>query len=113
MKKATCLATGLLATVLMTGPALAGQSVNPSTTETTPAQKPSMLRMSHRVTGSVVAVDQTAQTFTVRDSNGKTYLLKADTDTAGQLSVLRQGERVKVTYKNSDGQMIATKITAA
>ena len=113
MKRATCLATGLLATVLMTGPAIAGQGVNPSSTDAAPAQKPSMIRMSHRVTGSVVAVDQTAQTFTVRDSSGKTYLLKADTDTAAQLSVLRQGERVKVTYKNSDGQMIATKISAA
>jgi hypothetical protein len=97
----------------MTGPALAGQGAQPTGTDAAPAQKPSMLRMSHRVTGSVVAVDQAAKTFTVRDGNGKTYTLKADTDTAVQLSLLREGERVKVTYRNSDGQMIATKISAA
>jgi hypothetical protein len=113
MKRATCLATGLLATVLMTGPVLAGQGIQPSTTDAAPAQKPSMFRMPHRVTGSVVAVDQTAQTFTVRDEKGKTFTLKADTDTAPQLSLLRQGERVKVTYKNSEGQMIATSISSA
>lgn len=113
MRKATGLATGLLATVLMTGPALAAQNTSPTTTDAAPAEKPSKLRMPHRVTGNVVAVDQTAQTFTVRDANGKTFTLKADSDTAAQLRVLRQGERVKVTYKNSDGQMVATKISAA
>lgn len=113
MKRATCLATALLATVLTTGPVLAGQGVQPRATDAAPAQKPSMFRMPHRVTGSVVAVDQTTQTFTVRNEKGKTFTLKVDTDTAPQLSVLRQGERVKVTYKNSEGQMVATRISAA
>ena len=109
MKTRTSLATGLLATVLMTGPALAGQGAHPSGSDTAPTRKPT----THRVIGSVVGVDQTAQTFILRDAKGKTYTLKAGTRTAAQLPVLREGERVKVIYTNSDGEMVATSISAA
>jgi cold shock CspA family protein len=40
-------------------------------------------------------------------------LLRADADTAPQLSTLKKGERVKVNYKNSQGEKVATKITPA
>jgi cold shock CspA family protein len=40
-------------------------------------------------------------------------LLMAAADTAPQLSTLKKGERVKVSYKNSQGQKIATKIIPA
>lgn len=111
MKKATCLATGLLATALITGPALAGQAASPSGSDAAPAQKTGTV--SHRVTGSIVAVDKAARTFILRDAKGKTYILKAGTATVAQLPVLREGERVKVIYTNSDGQMVATSISAA
>jgi Cu/Ag efflux protein CusF len=113
MKTTTRLATGLLAIMLMTGlitgPALAGQGAHPSGSNSASTQKPS----AHRVTGSVVAVDQKARTFTLRDGKGKTYTMKAGTRTAAQLPVLREGERVKVTYEATDGEMVATSISAA
>ena len=113
MMMARGLATGLLAIVLMTGLmtglARAGQGTHPSASNSASTQKPS----SHRVTGSVVAVDQKAQTFTLRDGKGKTYTMKAGTRTAAQLPVLREGDRVKVTYEDGDGEMVATSISAA
>jgi Cu/Ag efflux protein CusF len=100
MKTARSLATGLVTTMLMVGlaagPACAGQA-----------------GASHRVTGSVVAVDRSAQTFTLRDAKGRTYTLKAGTRTAAQLPVLREGERIKVVYETSDGELVATAISAA
>lgn len=39
--------------------------------------------------------------------------MKADTGTAPQLSTLGLGDRVKVSYKNSKGEMVATKIVPA
>ncbi|HKA63498.1 MAG TPA: hypothetical protein VKH83_13790 [Methylomirabilota bacterium] len=109
MRTRTCLATGLLTTALMTGPAFTGQGAHPSAPDLAPAPKAS----THRVTGSIVAVDKAAQTFILRDAKGKTYTLKAGTATVAQLPVLREGERVKVIYTNSDGQMLATSISAA
>ena len=38
-------------------------------------EKPGKLAMPHRVTGSVVSVDEAAGTFTVQDSKGKDYVL--------------------------------------
>ncbi len=51
--------------------------------------------------------------FMVKGSDGTTHTLKADQAVASQLKDLKKGERVKVTYKNSKGEQIATKVTPA
>jgi hypothetical protein len=50
---------------------------------------------------------------TLKTADGATMLLAADGDMLPQFSTLKKGERVKVTYKNSQGQSVATKITPA
>jgi hypothetical protein len=40
-------------------------------------------------------------------------LLMTDSDTDPQPSILRKGDRVNVSYKNSQGDKVATKITRA
>jgi hypothetical protein len=72
-----------------------------------------MFSMPHQVTGQVVAVNQETLMLTVRTPDRGTFSLKADTDTAPQLGSLKRGDRVKVTYKNSRGEMVATSITPA
>jgi hypothetical protein len=49
--------------------------------------------------------------FTVKGADGATVTLTADPAVAPQLRSLKKGERVKVTYKNSQGQQVATKVT--
>src|SRR5215472_1850454 len=114
MKKAGVLFVGTLAALLAAGPGFAqttsGTAKDPSTMST-PAPKPGMLSMPHRVTGQVVAADVNDNSMTVRDSKGKEYMFKADADAALKLSTLKEGDHVKVVYKKSHGQMIATKIT--
>jgi len=78
-----------------------------------PAKKPSALTLPHHATGDVVSVNTGAQSFKLKTSSGGTMLLMADADIAPQLSTLKKGERVKVSYKNSQGQKIATKIVPA
>ena len=70
-----------------------------------------MLAMPHSVTGDVVSVNPRALMFTLQATDGKTVLLKADTETAAQARDLTPGAHVKVSYKNSQGQKVATKIT--
>jgi hypothetical protein len=71
-----------------------------------------MLSMPHRMTGSVVSVDKKANTVNVKDNDGKELTLTADADTAAELSRLKPGDQVKVSYKKNDkDQMVATKIT--
>jgi len=65
------------------------------------------------VTGTVVSVNKKAETFSLKTSKGDTVRLKADTDTASQLGALKSGDRVKVSYKNNQGDKIATKIEPA
>jgi hypothetical protein len=48
--------------------------------------------------------------LTVRDSKGKDFTLVADRDTAPDLTRLKAGDHVKLTYKKSQGQMVVTKI---
>jgi hypothetical protein len=74
---------------------------------------PSSLALPHHVTGQVVSVNKPAKLFTLKTADGATMLLAADGDTLPQFSTLKKGERVKVTYKNSQGQSVATKITPA
>jgi Cu/Ag efflux protein CusF len=116
MKKTTVLFVGTLAALLAAGPGLAQTTkdstitTKESTTTAPPAEKPSKLSMPHRVTGEVVSADASANTLTVKDSKGKNYTFKADSDAAARLSDLKAGDRVKVNYKKSHGEMVATKI---
>jgi len=97
-----------MATLLVAGPGLAADSMRAPTG----VEQPGKLAMPHRVTGSVVSVDQTAGTFTVQDSKGKDYVLKTDAALGSQLGDVKAGDHVKVSYKKtSSGQMVATKIT--
>lgn len=110
MKRIIGLAAGVLATFLIVGPGFAADSVR----ESTSVEKPGKLAMPHRVTGNVVSVDESAGTFTVQDSKGRDYVLKADPTLGFQLSDVRAGGHVKVSYKKTpSGQMVATKIAPA
>ena len=51
--------------------------------------------------------------FTLKATDGTTLTLTADPAVAQQLKSLKKGERVKVTYKNSQGPQVATKVTPA
>jgi hypothetical protein len=121
MKKVTALFAGSLVALLATGPSFAQSRATTGDTTTSqepsnsaaPAKKPSMFSMPHRVTGEVVAADPAANTLTVKDSKGKEYAFSADSDAATRLGDLRVGDRVKVDYKKSKGQMVATKIVEA
>lgn len=110
MKRITGLTAGVVATLLAAGPGFAADGVRDSMS----TEKPGKLAMPHRVTGNVVSVDESARTFTVQDSKGKDYVLTTDPALGTQLSEVKAGGQVKVTYKkNSSGQMIATKIAPA
>jgi len=120
MKKTTAVLVGTLAALLFAGPGLAQTTkdttkdstitTKESTTTAPPAEKPSKLSMPHRVTGEVVSADAAGNTFTVKDSKGKNYTFKADTEASPRLADLKAGDRVKVNYKKSHGEMVATKI---
>ena len=97
--------TGLTA-LLLSGPAVAKDQY----AQTTPAEKPSKMAMPHHAEGSVVSVDKSANTVVIRDTKGEQLNLVADNDTAAQLNRLKAGDQVKVTYKKSKDQMVATKI---
>jgi len=119
MKKATAVVGGALAMMFLAGPGFAqtatqtpppGMTFSQPAETTPPAKKPGMLSMSHRVSGDIVTSDASNNVLTVKTAKGKDYTFAADSDTAGQLANLRQGDHVKVTYKKKHDQMIATKI---
>jgi len=110
MKRITALTTGVVATLLVAGPGLAADSMQ----QPTRVEQPGKLAMPHRVTGSVVSVDEAAGTFTVQDTKGKDYVLKTNAALGSQLGDVKAGDHVKVSYKKtSSGQMVATKIAPA
>ena len=84
-----------------------------STGATAPAEKPGVTSMPHHVTGSVVSVDKKSNSVSIKDTKGKEMTLVADTDTAAQLSRLKEGDEVKATYKKDKDQMVLTKIEIA
>jgi hypothetical protein len=95
MKTTTALFGATLTMLLAAGPGLAqtGKTTSEGTmkesrTMSAPAEKPGMLAMPHRVTGEVVAADPSASTLTVRDSKGKEYTFKADTEAAARLNAV-------------------------
>ena len=110
MKKATVLAVGSLALLLGAGPGFV-EATGQTSSASAPAEKPSRLALPHHVTGEVVSVDKGAKTLTVKDSKGKEFMFTADVDAAPRLSDVKAGNHVKVSYKKSHGQMVATKIT--
>jgi hypothetical protein len=110
MKPITGLTAGVMATLLMVGPGFAADSARDSTS----TEKPGKLAMPHRITGNVVSVNESAGTFTVQDSKGKEFVLMADPALGSQISVVKAGGLVKVSYrKTPSGQMVATKIAPA
>jgi hypothetical protein len=78
----------------------------------TSAEKPSKLAIPHRMTGDVVSVDQNAKMFTLKSAKGKELTFTAEGDAATHLGDLKAGDRVKVSYKNSHGHMVASKVAA-
>ena len=106
------LTSAILATLGLLGLAWAAEETRPSG-QAAPAKAPSVLALPHHVTGQVLSVNKPAKMFTLKTAEGATMLLTADEATLPQFSVLKKGERVKVTYKNSQGQSVATKITPA
>lgn len=125
MSRTTALFAAGLATLLLTGPAIAK---DPTTSQdigtpkestgsygrtggTAPAEKPGTLAMPHHVSGNVVSVDKKDHSVTIKDSKGKEMTLVADADTAADVARLKAGDEVKVTYKKNKDQMVATKIT--
>ena len=108
MKKATVLAVSSLALLLGAGPGFVEAT---GQTSSAPAEKPSRLALPHHVTGEVMSVDKSAKTLTVKDAKGKGFMFTADVDAAPRLSDVKAGDHVKVSYKKSHGQMVATKIT--
>jgi hypothetical protein len=123
MKRTAVLFAAGLATLLLSGPAFAADPSSPGTSgsgsyggktgATAPAEKPGMTSMPHHVTGSVVSVDKKANSVSIKDTKGKEMTLVADTDTAAELSRLKAGDEVKVTYKKDKDLMVLTKIELA
>jgi hypothetical protein len=111
MKRASVLFAGMLATVLLSTLGCAKSASDSNTRGSmAPAEKSSKLSLPNNVTGQVVSVDRTNNTLAVKDSEGKRFTFVADRDTAAELSRLKTGDPVKVTYKTSNGQMVMTKI---
>ena len=102
------LAGAALVTLLAAAPGPAAQGAM-----STPAERPGLFALPHQVTGQVAAVNHETLMLTVRTPDRGTFSLKADTDTAPQLGTLKRGDRVTVSYKNSRGEMAATRISPA
>src|SRR5262245_27113810 len=113
MNRAAVLFAAGLATLLLSGPAIAADRSGSSATtpSAAPAEKPGVLAIPHNVTGSVVSVDQRSNSLSIRDTKGKELTLVADTDTAAELARLKPGDQVKATYKKSRDQLVMTKIS--
>ncbi len=76
-----------------------------------PAQSPSKAKVhGHPVSGTVASVDQSAKTFVVKSSSGKTTTLvwtPATTMAGGEIKV---GEKVTLRYLDRGGKHIATSV---
>jgi Cu/Ag efflux protein CusF len=100
-----------------TAPSATAPSTPSTTTPSTtaPSEKHGKLGlgrlMGHHMTADVVSVDQNAKTFTVKKgAKGKEMTFTAQGDAADRLSDLKEGDRVKVSYKKDHGQYLATEI---
>jgi Cu/Ag efflux protein CusF len=113
MKRAAVLFAAGLATLLLSGTVIAADRSGSSATtpSTAPAQKPGVMAIPHNVTGSVVSVDKSTNSVSIKDTKGKELTLVADRDTAAELTRLKPGDQVKATYKKSHDQLVMTKIS--
>ena len=114
MRTMTGLAIGTLASLALMSPSFAVEPGPSSSREMAPpAKKPSAFTLPQHAMGDVVSVNKRTQSFALKTSSGGTMFLMADAYTAPRLSTLKKGERVRVSYKNSQGQKIATRIVPA
>jgi hypothetical protein len=113
MNRAAVLFAAGVATLLLSGTAIAADRSGSSATtpSTAPAEKPGVMAIPHNVTGSVVSVDKSTNSVSIRDTKGKELTLVADRDTAAELARLKPGDQVKATYKKSHDQLVMTKIS--
>ena len=119
MKSAAVLFAVGLTTLLLTGPAIAKDPAGTSTTTpdssskstTAPAEKPGTLSMPHHATGRVVSVDKSSNSVMIKDNKGKELTLVADPETGVEMSRLKAGDQVEVTYKKSKDRIVATEIS--
>ena len=113
MNRAAVLFAAGLATLLLSGPAIAADRSGSSATtpSTAPAEKPGVMAIPHNVTGSVVSVDKSTNSVSIRDTKGKELTLVADRDTVAELARLKPGDQVKATYKKSHDQLVMTKVS--
>jgi Cu/Ag efflux protein CusF len=113
MNRAAVLFAAGVATLLLSGTAIAADRSGSSATtpSTAPAEKPGVMAIPHNVTGSVVSVDKRTNSVSIRDTKGKELTLVADSDMAAELARLKPGDQVKATYKKSHDQLVMTKIS--
>jgi hypothetical protein len=105
MKIKTALVIG---TLVALGPMSPSFAVEPGPTNAREMAPPAR-NLRHAI-GDVVSVNRMARMFTLRTSGGGTMQLTADAGLTPKLGTLKKGERVKVSYKHTQGQRIATKI---
>jgi Cu/Ag efflux protein CusF len=117
MNRAMILFAGALATLSLVGPAFAAGASSatqaPSKETSAPAAKPVTHKVAamRRVTGEVVSVNQDAKTLTVKHgSKGKELTFAVEPDAATQLSGLKAGDQVKISYVKNDKQLMAKQI---
>jgi Cu/Ag efflux protein CusF len=130
MKKVAGVFAGSMAVLMLVSPVLAqssspvqpsmkdsttGTTTAPTTTEkgtaTAPSEKHVKLGLMHHVTANVVSVDQSAKTLTVKKgAKGKEMTFTVQDNATPRLSDLKEGDRVKVSYKKDHDQLMATDI---
>lgn len=108
MRIKTALVIGALVALGLMSPAFAVEPGPTNAREMAPPAK----NLRH-ATGKVVSVNKMARMLTLQTSGGGTMRLTADAGLISRLGTLKKGERVKVSYKDSQGQRIATKIISA
>ena len=108
MRIKTALVIGTLAALGLMSP---GFAVEPGPTNAREMAPPA--KNLRHATGKVVSVNKMARMLTLQTSGGGTMRLTADAGLIPKLGTLKKGELVKVSYKDSQGQRIATKIIPA
>ena len=120
MKTFMSLTAALVAVALLAGASLA-QAPTPTTPPTTAtpapaAPAPAKAPVVKTVTGEFVSLDKTAKTVTVKHvvDNKDTHLtLSVDEQLLNALAQFKTGDKVKVTYEETGGKLIAKGIVKA
>jgi hypothetical protein len=88
------------------------QSQSGRTTAAARPRSPARSRCRTRSRAAWCPSNKKANSVNVKDNDGKELTLVADAETAAELSRLKVGDQVKISYKkNKQDQMVATKIT--